>query len=307
MGFSLMVMGILQWCKAGRFVRSTRIVRRGSRPAARRSSRRVFRRICRSSRRNGAEHRLPAIVPPRTITKRPCAVMTTLQSAVCHPLATRFEAFVRAADFPCVGAKSALSRHGMRILVARDLASAWDDLRILPEILDLAAGYRAAPTLFQTLVVIFEGPGDITEAAFEQHLWARVQSLADKDDLWFEQPRDHRVSDDPDDPHFSLSFGGEAFFVVGLHPGASRPARRFERPALVFNLHDQFEQLRAQNRYEKLRTAILERDLALAGSPNPMLARHGENSEARQYSGRVVGQDWECPYAGRGGGARDAA
>jgi FPC/CPF motif-containing protein YcgG len=53
------------------------------------------------------------------------------------------------------------------------------------------------------------------------------------------------VSADPNDPHFSLSFGGEAFFVVGLHPRASRPARRFERPAPIFNLRDQFEQQRS--------------------------------------------------------------
>ncbi len=224
-----------------------------------------------------------------------------------HPLADDFRNFVRDPAFPCVGAKAALQRGGMRILVARDLASAWDDLRILPELVALAAGWKADPALFQTLVVIFEGPESIDEAGFEGHLWERVQSLADKDDLWYGSPRDTRVSDDPGDPHFSLSFGGEAFFVVGLHPGASRPARRFSRPALVFNLHDQFEQLRAANRYEPLRTAILDRDEALAGSMNPMLARHGTTSEARQYSGRAVDNDWQCPYAGRGQGARDAA
>lgn len=224
-------------------------------------------------------------------------------AAAEHPLAESFRAFVRDPAFPCVGAKSALTRGKMRIVVARDLASAWDDLHILPELTALAFDYRESPELFQSLVVVFEGPETIEEAAFETHMWERIQSLSDKDALWFEQPRDARVSDDPEDPHFSLSFGGEAFFVVGLHPGASRPARRFERPALVFNLHDQFEQLRAQDRYEKLRGAILDRDLSLAGSMNPMLARHGEGSEARQYSGRKVESDWQCPYAGRGAGA----
>ena len=68
---------------------------------------------------------------------------------------------------------------------------------------------------------------------------------------------------------------------------------------LVFNLHAQFERLRAEGRYEKLRASILERDQALAGSVNPMLARHGEASEARQYSGRVVDADWRCPMQGR--------
>ena len=214
------------------------------------------------------------------------------------PVAQRFREFVRHEQFPCVGAKAALSRGTMRILVARDIRSGWDDLAIYPALLELANGYRADPKLFQTLVVLFEQSGAMGEEVFESHLWQRIQSLSDKD-VWLGQPTDPRVSADPDDPHFSLSFAGEAFFVVGLHPAASRPARRFEVPAMVFNLHDQFEQLRAQGRYEKLRDSILERDVKLAGSLNPMLARHGSVSEARQYSGRAVEDGWRCPFAGR--------
>ena len=215
-----------------------------------------------------------------------------------HPLARRFAEFIRAAEFPCVGAKSALGRDQLRIVVARDIRSGWDDLRIYPALLDLATGYRADPKLFQSLVVLFEDYAPPGEAEFERLLWTRVQSLSDKDE-WLGQQPDPRVSSDPENPHFSLSFGGEAFFVVGLHPQASRPARRFDVPALVFNLHDQFEQLREAGRYETLRGSILARDEALAGSINPMLARHGQTSEARQYSGRAVGADWVCPFQRR--------
>jgi FPC/CPF motif-containing protein YcgG len=35
---------------------------------------------------------------------------------------------------------------------------------------------------------------------------------------------------------------------------------------MVFNLHGQFETLRADGRYERLRDAILERDLATSGA-----------------------------------------
>jgi FPC/CPF motif-containing protein YcgG len=183
-------------------------------------------------------------------------------------------------------------------VVARDIRSAWDDLRILPELLDLVQSYRDDRLLFQSFVVLFEQPDQLGEHEFEEHLWNRVQSLSDKDG-WLGKTYDARVSPDPSDPHFSLSFGGEAFFVVGLHPGASRVARRFERPALVFNLHDQFERLREEGLYDRLRTTILERDLNLNGSQNPMLSRFGESSEARQYSGRAVGSDWRCPFSGR--------
>ena len=222
-----------------------------------------------------------------------------------HPRAQAFREFIQDPPFPCVGAKSALSRGRMKIVVARDITSGWDDMRIYPALLAFIARYRETPDLFQSFAVVFEGPGALTEEAFEVNLWARAQSLSDKDS-WLGQPYDERVTPDPDQAHFSLSFGGEAFFVVGLHPGASRPARRFTSPVMVFNLHAQFERLRAEGRYEKLRASILQRDEALAGSLNPMLARHGESSEARQYSGRQVGPDWRCPFVPRAGRAEAA-
>lgn len=217
-----------------------------------------------------------------------------------HPLARRFDAFVRDPAFPCVGAKSALAKGQIRIVVGRDMRSAWDDLRIYPNLLDLAWTYAREPSLFHSLAVVFEEDSGLDEEGFERCLWERLESLTRKDDF-HGQMADPRVSADPGDPHFSLSFGGEAFFVVGLHPRASRPARRFERPALIFNLHDQFEQLRASGVYDKMRSTILARDVALAGDVNPMLARHGTMSEARQYSGRAVGSDWVCPFSGRSG------
>lgn len=95
---------------------------------------------------------------------------------------------------------------------------------------------------------------------------------------------------------FSLSIASHPFFVIGLHPGASRIARRFRHPALVFNSHRQFEQLRDDGRYGKMQAIIRKRDKLLQGSVNPSLADFGTATEARQYSGRDVGKDWECPY-----------
>ena len=213
-----------------------------------------------------------------------------------HPLVERFRAFVRDSEFPCVGAKAALAKGGMRIVMARDMRSAWDDLSILSAVHVLVEEYRRDNAPFQSLAVIFAETPDLDEAEFERLLWQRAQSLSAKD-VWLGQRHDPRVSDDPSNPHFSLSFGGEGFFVVGLHAAASRPARRFAAPVMVFNLHDQFEQLRASGRFEKLQDAILARDIALAGSVNPMLANHGTVSPARQYSGRQVDAAWQCPFA----------
>jgi FPC/CPF motif-containing protein YcgG len=72
---------------------------------------------------------------------------------------------------------------------------------------------------------------------------------------------DPSVDSDPESPHFSLSIGGKGFFVVGLHPNASRKARRFKYPSFVFNLHAQFEKLREEDRYETIRNKTIERDI----------------------------------------------
>jgi FPC/CPF motif-containing protein YcgG len=208
---------------------------------------------------------------------------------------SRLREFIAEPDYPCVGAKAALARDSLQILVACDLGSGWDDLRIHESLLDWSRDYERDPGDLRSLAIVFAGPGDLDETAFERAMWERLQSLADKDE-WRGQSYDKGVSPDPADPHFSLSFGGQAYFVVGLHPNASRPARRFAWPTLVFNLHDQFERLREDGRYAKIRRTVLERDLELAGSINPMLQVHGEGSEARQYSGRVVPEDWTCPF-----------
>jgi FPC/CPF motif-containing protein YcgG len=130
------------------------------------------------------------------------------------------------------------------------------------------------------------------EQHFEQMLWDLLQRLHDEDD----EPWAPEVSANPQDPHFAFSVGGTAFFIVGLHPQASREARRMPLPILVFNLHEQFEELRANGGFERMRDAIRRRDEQLQGSINPMVSDHGESSEARQYSGRELEDDWVAPF-----------
>ena len=211
-------------------------------------------------------------------------------------LAQSFRAHIDDPGFPCVGAKSALARGNLCIVAGWRIDSAWDDLRLHDRLVEWSNAYEAdEENGLRSLAMIFSGPLILDETQFEEAMWRRLQSLTDKD-AWRGQNYDTHVKSDPDDPHFSLSFGGQAYFVVGMHPNASRPARRAPTPALVFNLHDQFEKLRAGGLYERMRKRILERDEKLAGSPNPMLTRHGEASEARQYSGRLVGDEWRCPF-----------
>lgn len=133
-----------------------------------------------------------------------------------------FEDFVRDAAFPCVGAKSALNKGQMHFVVADDIRSAWDDLRIWPKIASLANSYRNDPVLFQTLVVIFRNNGPLSERRFERAVWDRLQSLSDKDD-WLGQTVDPRISSDPDDPHFAVSFVARPFLWLVSTPMPAAP------------------------------------------------------------------------------------
>ena len=96
-------------------------------------------------------------------------------------LSAKLHAMVGEAAFPCVGAKAALARGQLRTIVCRDLSSAWDDLRIYSGLFQLAQSYSRTPTLFQSLVVLFEQPTNLSEREFESALWIRVQSLSEKD------------------------------------------------------------------------------------------------------------------------------
>ena len=145
---------------------------------------------------------------------------------------------------------------------------------------------------FSTFVAIFDDPAIRDETQFEDLLWQQLDALHRIDT----HPWTPSASRNPDDNNFGFSFGGVAFFVVGLHPRSARFARRFVRPTLVFNDHQQFEQLRSQGKFSKMQRVIRDRDQAWQGTANPMLANFGTVSEARQYSGRAVPADWKCPF-----------
>jgi FPC/CPF motif-containing protein YcgG len=204
-----------------------------------------------------------------------------------------FRSFVAAPAFPCVGAKSALNRERMVFEVCDRLGSRDSAKMLRNGLARFSASHPepgADPVSFVAIFTDIIGGED----DFHKRLWMQLQAVHDLDIE--EHPWASGVSDDPGSADFSFSVASRAFFVVGLHPRSSRLARRAPRPTLVFNFHSQFEAMRASGRYEKLQVAIRERDVALQGDINPVLARFGEASEALQYSGRAFGK---CPFRTR--------
>jgi FPC/CPF motif-containing protein YcgG len=204
--------------------------------------------------------------------------------------AEQFADIIAERGYPCVGAKSAFKRGQAAHVVLDDMrdagtpASLRDHLSRFGEQTDFTDG-------FHTFLASFRLPHMSTEAQFERHLWDLLQRVHDAD----EQPWDPAVSSDPSSPHFGFSVAGRAYFVIGLHPAASRVARRFPLPTLVFNAHEQFERLRADGRFDGLKETIRRRDEALQGEVNPMAHDHGDASEALQYSGRRQPGTWTPP------------
>lgn len=213
--------------------------------------------------------------------------------------ADAFRAFISASEFPCVGAKTAKARGDLVVLEADGpITRPVSDIEIRRSLQGFIDRLEPGSLALQTFVVIFDGPDDLSEAEFEAALWNRLQCLHNLDVVSGQEWNDE-TSSDPEADHFSMSLLGEPFFVIGLHPNAGRPARRFHYPAMVFNSHAQFEKLREDGRFERMQKVIRERDKALAGTVNPMLSDFGEGSEARQYSGRQVDENWECPFASK--------
>ena len=219
-------------------------------------------------------------------------------ATTASPAEDRFEDFIQDKAFPCVGAKAALVRGALEAETLGDLRSNADDFALWLALSDFAKRLKPGNMVVQSCAVLFPDTPELTEMQFERALWDRLQGLH-YIDTQMGQRWSGGTSDDPSTNNFSLSVGGESFFVIGLHPGASRPARRFDHAALVFNSNAQFEALRADGRYYQMQSIIRERDTALAGSVNPMLKDFGQGSEAAQYSGRHVGADWECPFSAR--------
>lgn len=208
-------------------------------------------------------------------------------------------AMVADPDYPCVGAKSVFNRKDATVVVFDRLADPGLTSELLGELAAFSADHPpverdsdANPRL-ASFVAAFRGPVPDSEEEFEELLWRQLALLHGAD----EEEWDSRVSPDPADSHFGFSVAGRAFFVIGMHPAASRLARRTPVPVLVFNLHDQFDQLRASGRYPRVRDTVRRRDARLQGDVNPMVADHGTRSEAPQYSGRRVPQGWRPPYA----------
>jgi FPC/CPF motif-containing protein YcgG len=205
-----------------------------------------------------------------------------------------FRQFVGRPEFPCVGAKAAFNSGSYVLRTYGELGSSESTAELSATLCDFTQSEIPHAREYATFVAIFKTPQVTDEVQFEALFWKQLRGLHELDAAHFDW--DPNVRSDPADPHFSFSFGGQALYVIGMHANSSREARRFPWPALVFNPHEQFERLRADGKWKRMQETIRTRDLELQGTINPMLSDFGEQSEARQYSGRAVEENWRAPF-----------
>jgi FPC/CPF motif-containing protein YcgG len=197
-------------------------------------------------------------------------------------------------EFPCVGARAAFNSESYALATYGEIAHDDSTAALARDLYEFTRSDIRRDSEYATFVAVFRGRSHHTEQEFESALWTQLQQLNRVDASHFDW--DSGAQSDPTDPQFSFSFGGQALYVIGMHPNSSRLARQFPWPTLIFNPHEQFERLRADGKWKRMQQTIRERDVALQGSVNPMLSDFGESTEARQYSGRAVEADWRAPF-----------
>ncbi|WP_300434956.1 guanitoxin biosynthesis heme-dependent pre-guanitoxin N-hydroxylase GntA [Christiangramia sp.] len=203
-----------------------------------------------------------------------------------------FENFVLKHDHPCIMAQTVFSMDKVVLKTYEDFGSIETAKKLIVDLETYVSNYDFGSNDFQTFLAVFPDSPEYSEIQFEKILWKQLQNLHNID----KKEWDPEVSKDTENKNFSFSLGGKAFYIVGLHPNASRIARQTPYTAIAFNLHWQFEKLREMGTYENVRNKIRERDRELQGEINPMLEDFGNSSETKQYSGRKVDKEWKCPF-----------
>lgn len=191
--------------------------------------------------------------------------------------------FIMNKNFPCVMAKAVASKGMLSFNEIPEIETDASVKTVLQKFYKFIDAYRENPDRLSSFILCLNK--DYSFEEFENYFWKFLKLLNDQDKKNYNH--DPRVSSDINDGNFSFSVKEEAFFILALHPESPRLSRRFLRPAIVFNPHQQFENLRKAGIFNRIKEIIRKRDFLLQGSSNPMLNDFGDKSEIYQYMGRV--------------------
>lgn len=201
--------------------------------------------------------------------------------------------FIKHSRFPCLMAKSVVAQGHISYNEITDIKDNHEIDTTLFRMHEFVDDYRKDSHKLSSFILTVKNPIYKSFEVFEETFWRFLNQLHLRDKKDFDH--DPRVEKDPGSGRFSFSIKEEAFFILALHPKSPRTARRFYRPTIVFNPHQQFESLRKNGTFLKIRNLIRRKDKILQGTTNPMLQDFGKKSEVFQYLGKVYDENDPCP------------
>lgn len=211
---------------------------------------------------------------------------------VVQSIEDEYKNFILNNHHPCIMAKAIFNMKNYHLKIYDDMLNQKNQKQVINDIKNYINQYDFNGNQFESFIAVFPNNKFANEINFEDAMWNTLQSLHELD----EREWDKTVSDNCESSEFSFSLAGKAFYIVGLHPESSRLARQAPYTTLVFNLHHQFDKLREMGTYHSVRDSIRKNDEALQGHINPVLKDYGADTEAKQYSGRKVEENWKCPF-----------
>ncbi|MCA1222842.1 guanitoxin biosynthesis heme-dependent pre-guanitoxin N-hydroxylase GntA [Streptomyces sp. 8L] len=212
---------------------------------------------------------------------------------------SQLKQWIKGSTFTCLAAKASVKRQVFQYAELGTLGTDRTTHELHSSLENFITQNLTPNENFASFAAVFSGPVGIDENEFEKITWQQLSSLHEYDNKRYTWASES--DNDPASANFAFSVAGHPLFIVGLHANSSRVSRRFTLPTLVFNSHRQFARLKETGIYAGLQRRIRERERRLQGDINPNLGEFGEISEARQYSGRAVEPDWQCPFTPRPG------
>ena len=220
------------------------------------------------------------------------------ERAANEPLRTQVEStFKQWFDpkvYPCIPAVQSMTKHEYLVGLYDDLGEGKHSAELARDLLFFRERQKRSKSLYLSFWALYTPRETWSEEEFEARMWRELSYVSSREVPG--TPWDPLFSADPADPRFCFSLGGDAFFIVGVHPTSSRLARRFAYPGIIFNLYDQFEELDRRGQYTAIVKKNRERDVKFQGSVNPMIEKYADRWESIQFSGRNNSPEWKCPF-----------
>ena len=192
--------------------------------------------------------------------------------------------------FPCVGGAGAVRRGDYSHRTYKSLESGLSADECARDLEEFLSSRDRADFPVSVFTASFLEPSSLDEEGFELALWRFLEMLRQRDQVADSVDEAGIDLDEPDD--IGYVFGGRHLFIVGMHPTASRFARRFAFPTLVFNALSHATPLRETGRFERMADRIRARDIRLQHEVNPSI----HLPRPAQFSGRLNQPGWECPH-----------